>query len=445
MERFFTILWLILIPVQLGRHFWLRESSVMGVRIDYLSIILYLTDIVWLGWVISESSIFNFQSSIKKNKFKIQNLFTFQSLLIVLFVGVNVILAQARWVALYRWLRIGQWWLTWELIRKQKRETRNEMKKVLGWIVPVWIILEAFLGLAQVVNGGSLNGIWWWLGERRFTYGGIGIAQIRFLDEGWIRAYGTFSHPNSLAGFLLLAWWWWRINLPPTPFFDKTGERITSLNKIFYWIVNWSAILGIILSGSRTVWAVTLGLLVAEQFVKNKPPLYSVLKGVSDLDREDKKKYFREILGKGLLFIGIVCLALGVININYRIDDFMGGWDTDSWQKREMLGLTAVKMIENSPLFGIGAGNFIVNLPKFRVGNFYWMQPVHNIFLLVWSEIGALGIVILIFNLQSSIFKIFRKKNWWFLIIVGVTGMVDHYWLTLPQNSWLLAIILGLI
>jgi len=176
-------------------------------------------------------------------------------------------------------------------------------------------------------------------------------------------------------------------------------------------------------------------MLIMEQF---KPTLPS-------LNKEGKKRYFREMLGRGLLFLGIICLTLGVISINYKISDFVGGWDVNSWNKREMLGLSAIKMVEKNPLFGVGAGNFIVNLPKFRVGNFYWMQPVHNIFLLIWSEIGVLGIIILILSFQSSIFRILKKKNWWFLIIVGVTGMFDHYWLNLPQNTWLLAIILGLI
>lgn len=412
MERFFTIFWLLLIPVQLGRHFWLSESSVMGIRIDYLSIILYLTDLVWLGWMWTQTRNKKLDSRNLINK-----LFSFQNLILLLFVGINIIFAEAKWIALYRWLRIGQWWMTWGLIRNRKRETRNEIKRELGWIVPIWIILEAFLGLAQIVNGGSLNGIWWWLGERRFVYGGIGIAQLSFLGEGWIRAYGTFSHPNSLAGFLLLAWWWWKKEI--------RNEKLES--RVWYWIVNWSAVLGIILSGSRVVWMLTVGMLIVEEILKTKA------------------KSLKIITGKILLSVGVICLILGVISINYRLSDFVGGWDKDSLKKRELLGLSALRMVKDTPLFGVGAGNFVVALPKYPVGNFYWMQPVHNILLLALSEIGIVGIIILIFNLQPTIIKLAKNKYWWLWVIVGVTGFFDHYWLTLPQNSWLLAIILGLI
>lgn len=406
MERLLTFLWLLFIPTQLGKHFWLDESSVLGIRIDYLSIVLYLTDILWILWMVTQ------RKKIKLN-------FSFLSLIVILFVTVNIILAPARWVALYQWIRIWQWWLTWQLVKENKEKITGYLSK----IVPVWIIFEAFLGLAQVVKGGSLNGIMWWLGERRFTYGGIGIAQIRLFDEGWIRAYGTFSHPNSLAGFLLLAWWYFKSSALRAPPLMKGGSL-----RILYWIVNWSALLGIILTGSRVVWALTIGMLLMEQFKLNKKFW------------KDKK-----FLGKIFLFSGVICLVLGVISINYRLSDFIGGWDVNSFQKREMLGISAIKMIGSSPFFGEGAGNFLVSLPDFQSRGFYWMQPVHNIFLLIWSEIGLLGIVIFLLLGIERLSKFRWRKQLWFLIIVGVTGMMDHYWVTLPQNEWLLAIILGLI
>lgn len=40
---------IILLPVQLGRHFWPEWSYVLGLKIDYLSPIIYLTDILIAG------------------------------------------------------------------------------------------------------------------------------------------------------------------------------------------------------------------------------------------------------------------------------------------------------------------------------------------------------------------------------------------------------------
>jgi len=47
-----------------------------------------------------------------------------------------------------------------------------------------------------------------------------------------------------------------------------------------------------------------------------------------------------------------------------------------------------------------------------------------------------------IFNFQFSIKK---KNNLIVLGIILITGMVDHYWLTLPQNWWLMCVVLSLI
>jgi hypothetical protein len=417
-ERFLTIFWLLLIPTQLGRHFWLPESSIFGARIDYLSIILYATDIAWILWVINKLRIKPpalRAPPLMKGGFN--KIFTFQNFILLLFVVVNVIMAEAKWVAIYRWLRLFQWIITIYLVKIDKGKIKNYLMK----IIPIWIIGESFLGLLQIVNGGSLNGIWWWFGERSFVYGGIGIAQMNFLGENWIRAYGTFSHPNSMAGFLLLSWWWWR----------KNGGEKKYLENIFRWIVNWSAVMGILVAGSRTVWGITIVLLITEQILKSKT------------------ESLKNIIGRTLMMLGVICLFLGIISVNYRISDFIGGWDVNSWQKREMLMGAAIKMIRSSPLFGIGAGNFVKELPKFQSGSWFWLQPVHNIFLLLWSEIGLLGIILLgVFLMTNNKFLISKKdirKYWWFGVIVVVTGLVDHYWVTLPQNSWLLAIFLGLV
>ena len=201
MKEIITYLWLALIPTQLGRHFWLVESRVLGMKIDYLSIILYLSDILWVGWIIKNHPL---TPSLTKEGDKTKNFWN-RWLMVVLVLAIvvgNVVVAQAKLVAVYRWLRVGQWLFTFYLVSKNKKDIEGKLLKVIPW----WIIIESFLALAQVVKGGSLQGIWWWFGERRFLLGNLGIAEMRVGNEAWVRAYGTFSHPNSLAGFLLLAW-----------------------------------------------------------------------------------------------------------------------------------------------------------------------------------------------------------------------------------------------
>jgi len=411
-------LFLLLIPTQLGRHFWPDWSYVLGIRVDYLSPTLYLLDLVWIGILVK---------SLKSKVGQIKNFFNFKNLLILGFIAINILIAVNPWVAVYKWLRIGQLLISFWYFRENKKIIKEKLIK----IIPCWIVFESLLAVAQIAKNGSLNGIFYWLGERSFTFSTIGIAQISVLGRGLIRAYGTFSHPNSLAGFLLvslLLWYWIKpLCLDKSRHLPlKKGEVFLN---IFWWAVFWLGLLGILVSGSRTVWVLKLGLI-----------LFLVLRNL---------KNKKNIIGFILLFLGVVAFVLRLVNMEYHVSDFLGGWDSDGIEKRIQLNISGLKMIKESPWFGVGLGNFLVRLPEFQKNNgIFWLQPVHNILILALSQVGILGLVILIYNFRFLIFENKKRDNFVFKIILGIviiTGMMDHYWLTLPQNWWLLTLVLGMI
>ncbi len=408
LSKILLFLFLLLIPTQLGKHFWFDWSLVLGIKIDYLSPTLYLIDLIWLGLFIVES--------LSSNKvYQVKKWFNLKRIGIVVFVLINILLATNKWVAGMGWLRIFEMgWMIWFLNKNKKI-----VKDLLIKVIPLWIILESILAIGQISKGGSLNGIWWWLGERSFDFNTIGIAQMSVAGSGLIRAYGTFSHPNSLAGFLLVALIWW-IKFKPL----KT--EIIKKN-IYWWMVAWLGLVGIILTGSRTIWAMTLVVLI--WFLG---------------------KSFKEIKNRwksGILILILLFLVFKIINFNYPIGGFLSGWDENGLLKRGQLNLAALHMIKESPLFGVGMKNFLINLPEFQKNNqIFWLQPVHNILLLLISEIGILGLGIITWLL----FGWWKVKKWTKedLLIIGVivlSGMMDHYWLTLPQNMWLLVLVIGVI
>ena len=91
---------------------------------------------------------------------------------------------------------------------------------------------------------------------------------------------------------------------------------------------------------------------------------------------------------------------------------------------------TAKEIILRNPLLGNGLGTFVFSNSL--------MQPVHNIFLLVFSETGIFGFLILCWLLLRGL-----KKIIYVFIFVLITGFFDHYWLTLQQNMLLLALVYG--
>ena len=71
-----------------------------------------------------------------------------------------------------------------------------------------------------------------------------------------------------------------------------------------------------------------------------------------------------------------------------------------------------------------------------------WLQPVHNMGLLLIVELGLAGVLIWGVILRG---KKGVTRGWKIVLgVILITGMMDHYWITLPQNRWLVATIAGL-
>ena len=405
---------ILLIPTQLGKHFWFDWSSVMGIRIDYFSPTVYLIDVVFLLFLIT---------ILLSRKQKIENGFGFGWWLGLIFIIINILIARNKWVAIYKWARLGElFWFGWYVYKNKKL-----VKDFLIKIIPIWIVVESVLALGQIAKGGSLNGLWWWLGERRFDFNTIGIAKISIVETGLVRAYGTFSHPNSLAGFLLvgLVWWIKYKSLSAAPLLPLTKGRLL-VKKILWWGVFWMGLMGIFLTGSRTVWILTLGVIIF-WFYKN---------GFK----------FKTKIKFGILFLVLSLILIKIIDFNYPLKNFFGGWDENGMMKRGQLNLAAVEMVRDSPWMGVGLGNYLVNLPNYlKTNHIFWLQPVHNILLLAVSEIGMLGLMGIGWLLAGIKWNKLGEWDWIILGVILMTGMVDHYWFTLPQNMWLLSLVLGII
>lgn len=126
--------------------------------------------------------------------------------------------------------------------------------------------------------------------------------------------------------------------------------------------------------------------------------------------------------------------------------------EASSFENRRRLAEYAFTIIKQNPLFGIGANSFIISLAQKNTAWqwFYWLQPVHNIFLLAASETGLIGLVAFSMFLALSLGNLVKKRSpssfYLLTSIFGIlfTGLFDHYWLTLIQNQLLFVVVLGL-
>lgn len=375
-------------------------------RIDYLSPTIYLTDLLtiavlllWLEekWTEGKFKKIFFANSKKKAVFIIG----------FVFLLINCLWAKNRPAAFYKLAKICEFFFLGCYLVKEKITLKQ-----ISPVLTLAVVFSSLIGLGQFLRQSSLSGIFWWLGERTFSLTTPGIARAIWRDHYFLRPYATFSHPNSLAGFLLVGL------LMIFPFLKKT--------KIFFPVL-FLSLITLLLTFSRTVWFV--GIIV---FLIS---LFRIL--------NEKKIAFKKLtILAGLFFFASLLLIFSCFKI---MPLFF--WEEESFLRRQNLIFSTLKIIRQSPFFGVGLNNYLPALANLidQGGNVYWLQPVHNIFLLIAVETGLIGLLITAFLFKNFFGK--RKNNYFLFLaflVVLLTGTTDHYWLTLQQNQILLTLLIGL-
>ena len=126
----------------------------------------------------------------------------------------------------------------------------------------------------------------------------------------------------------------------------------------------------------------------------------------------------------------------------------MAQGDPESFDKRMWLATSSFMIIREHLLIGVGLGNYLIAQGAFPIPySYHFLQPVHNIFLLLVTELGiplfSFICYLLWHLLTSEVSKspVFRVM----LFVIIFTGMFDHYWLTIQQNMLLVPVVFGLI
>lgn len=375
---------LFLLPFQLGTFFFFDFSHIYGIRIDYLAPAVYLTDIVAILLIACNAEALR----IFLNK---------KFFFLILLLTLNILLSQSPFIGLYRSFKILEVLALFAVFKN--------LKLKMNWVLYAFLtasILQLFLGLSHLMLGHSLQGIWYFLGERSFSIATPGIATVAFQGHELLRPYGTFSHPNSLAGFYLL--------LYSFVLFDK---RFAPFWKAKYLFLGISSLL-ILFSFSKIA---LLSFLVVNSWYALRSLKKCSLCSISKI-------------------IGAVVMTLLF---------FSATGDVDTLNKRMYLISSAFQIIEQYPLFGVGLGNYIHAQSTFsNPYPYHFVEPVHNIFLLLVAELGIPIVLYVGYFVRGILEKLWlHDVGRAILLIVCLTGLFDHYWITLQQNLLLLPVIVS--
>lgn len=402
LEKYLNYLLIFLPPTQLALHFWLPSSFVFGIRIDYLAPTIYLTDILFLSlfmvWV--KGGYKRFFEFLNKNRVCL--------FLIILLAFVNIVFSTSIIPSIYKWLKIGELVLFYFYLRERKDIFSS---KTLLSVLYYSLIFFSIIGISQFVLGRTLGGPLYFLGERAFNVSTPGIALVDIFGKNYMRAYSTFSHPNSLAGYLGLGLIAILFLFSKKELF-KRGLGITVISLAFLLTFSLSAFIALVLSAS-------VYLLLRKKVINKKLLLF---------------------VPAVFLLISLSLPFISSVVLNNKVDL------PQNLSQRVYLSSAAGVMISQKFLTGTGLNTFIVNEPKIKfLNNYQWiMQPVHNIFLLVFSEVGVFGLIIvyiLLIKLNREAINLDNKIFYIGLVFILITGLTDHYWFTLQQNMFLIVVI----
>lgn len=408
LEQLCWYLLVLFFPTQFGKHFWPDFSYVVGQRVDYLSPTIYVTDILIAVL---------FLLTLWRRRIHIHPYFLFT----ILFLSIAIFLSESPLVGWYFFLKFLEmsflvWYVSKNLITKE----------ITGLLFFLGIVFESILSLGQIFHQGAIGGLLYFLGERNFSASTPGIANASVSGALVLRPYGTFSHPNMLAGYFVVAMLFVTYLL---------GKKKSKLSVFLFFSLAFGTV-GLAISLSRTeifAW-IAAGILAV---------------GIS----------FHQRISKNILLLFTVVGATLLLSVAFfpviisRLLSFSFG---ESLSERIDLAKSAITMILSHPLLGVGPNNFISSLPIFAKNDFV-LQPVHTIYLLIAAESGIVGLLIFL-GFLLFVIKVLHKtwgKNSQersmllplslALFVILFSGFFDHYFFTLQQGQLLFALCIGFI
>jgi len=293
--------------------------------------------------------------------------------------------------------------------------------------------LESIIGILQFKNQASIG--LKFLGESILGPDTQGVARVSTPFGNFLRVYGTMPHANILATFLVVGF----LSFVYLFFKKQKAYYLIPLTFIFYGLFLTFSRSGMVIFLLGTLAVVFLGII--KNFRKNVLIFLGTLVLI----------LFTLYLIFGYLLFARFYISTKEPSFTYRVDYNLIGWN----------------LIKKYPLLGVGLGNQILASLK---NHFYqdqklyssWQwQPVHNIYLLIASETGIIGLVLfclfLVLVIQKSLVIIknnFFKNNLnvldlyfplLILILILAVGIVDHFPWDLESGALLFFLFLGIV
>ncbi len=411
---------IILLPLNLGKHFYFDWSYVNGLLIDYHIPTIFVQDILILVllfvWVVD--LVANKAYKAYKFNFKYFALIILFNFCVALSVLSSKYLEPSLYVFCRQLLYSGFLFYVWCNITFSK-----DFIKIIN-LISISMVFVSVLGILQWYKQSSVFNNYLFFGEQPYSYSTRGVVVENFFGQGKVASYGLFRHPNVFAGFLSV-WILWCLYA-----FSHTKKRL-----YLYFIC--FAVLSMFCTLSHYVIFVLL--------------ILSVLFLLSLLHKKVFYTFPSSIV-KTVSIVNIYLISVFiflVFLISNLLLPYTNVSSNASIVRRSNFLTASYSMFKVNPLFGVGSGNNVTYIERFLPYSMElrFIQPVHNIFLLILTENGlfALGFfLILLFCVFWQLYKSSNSILFLSLFLFILLGLFDHYVITIHQTYLLFLLTLGI-
>lgn len=271
--------------------------------------------------------------------------------------------------------------------------------EIIEWLL-LGAALPSLLGLYQFFSQSTFSATILGLAKHDPSIAGSSVIVGDTLGR-WLRAYGSFSHPNVFGGYLAAV-----VLLFVSANF--AGGRF-----LLYRILALIATMALTVTLSRSAWLVlSIGI---------------VMVGF-DAWRKNHDGQLINVFAVSLMFF----VTLGIIHglVGNRI--FLGSaYEARSISER-MTGWREAKELAARHPGGVGWGNYTGALTQTDPSHPGWYyQPVHLVPLLVLVEWGIVGFLFFLYWTGSVLWRIWRESLVYaFVGGLAIIGLMDHYMYT---------------
>lgn len=348
------------------------------------------------------------------------------------FAGLSIFWSDDRLVAFFAWVRLLEGAFLFTLFRSTPLKW--------PWLAGAWI------GAAFVQ---SSLGIWQFAAQMVAAHTPLGIAAHNPLDLGasvieagdrrWLRAYGGFPHPNIFGAYLAISVAW-------------CYAALSRAAKKWQWIaltVSAQVILiALLFTFSRSAWLSVFCVSVAGLF-------FFLKKGVLGM-----RNYIIPAIHPSVVATVIGVITIGIFSayfneeIQTRFGLLQSRLETKSASERILSIERVVPVFQAYWLSGVGVGNFTNTLflleeERGVAKQWHTYQPIHNVFLLIFAELGIIGTLLLIIMMLLIVREVYRSQvrvaGCAALVVLLVPALFDHFLWTLPFGVFLIGITLGIV